>query len=549
MGITFLNSATETSLERRQSWGNQDIADFYRAVDVLRQSGLAVEIDSGMTDEGDPWFVFFRSDNEDVIAHFARIDGLFIAVSSINQKVFKGPNIRTIVDQMLRTNPLLLPKNAANGQLLLHPVAAVTAFLAAAFVLTLEDIEPTTIPEIISVALIDANDDQVNSLGETGTLNKSDTLKALLPDASSVNYNVAILGAALIAHEINQTGIETNGGVNTQQGVLGDVGKHNERTDDPNSNDESNDYFQLVHTAQNKIYQLSQVPLDSVKISQDYSHLVGMVEVNNTDKENNDFLPEEINLITGQNFMISYDVAWDYEIAPDTNANKAFNSWSNENLRSGSFSVKDHVSLEAGKLKVSDFSGTLSNLVSIDISEQKGFETSDPKTSDSLVSRLDTMGVLALVSLEAQKFGENLQTPVFASLATLESNFLQPIVSMDTLDPLNERWTEAVEKTEEIDFYTSPTIQLPILGHSLGNQAPNLDLTDALDVLFYQGGDVKISNFELGTDLLWFFLSPNELAEASKSVNQAGDLVLDFGDIGMLTFLGMVENSITDLYA
>ena len=166
MGITFLNSATETSLGRRQSWGNQDIADFYRAVDVLRQSGLAIEIDSGMTDEGDPWFVFFRSDNEDVIAHFARIDGLFIAVSSINQKVFKGPNIRTIVDQMLRTNPLLLPKNAANGQLLLHPVAAVTAFLAAAFVLTLEDIEPTTIPEIISVALIDANDDQVNSLGE-----------------------------------------------------------------------------------------------------------------------------------------------------------------------------------------------------------------------------------------------------------------------------------------------------------------------------------------------------------------------------------------------
>ena len=70
-------------------------------MEILKQAGLNTEVDSGITDEGDPWFVFLRPENGEVVAHFAHIDGLFIAVSSINQKVFKGPNIRTIVHHFL----------------------------------------------------------------------------------------------------------------------------------------------------------------------------------------------------------------------------------------------------------------------------------------------------------------------------------------------------------------------------------------------------------------------------------------------------------------
>ena len=32
-------------------------------------------------------------------------------------------------------------------------------------------------------------------------------------------------------------------------------------------------------------------------------------------------------------------------------------------------------------------------------------------------------------------------------------------------------------------------------------------MTDAIDVVFYQGGDVEVRDFKLGEDLLWFFLS------------------------------------------
>ena len=72
-------------------------------------------------------------------------------------------------------------------------------------------------------------------------------------------------------------------------------------------------------------------------------------------------------------------------------------------------------------------------------------------------------------------------------------------------------------------------------------------MSEAIDVVFYEGGNAEISEFELGTDLLWFFLSPDELATARNSVNEDGDLVLDFGDTGTLTFLGMVTETVYDV--
>ena len=134
---------------RKRQWNNQEIADFYRAADILKRAGLDVEIDSGMTDEGEPWFVFVRSGDGEVLAHFAQIDGQFVAVSSLNHEVYKGSDIRQIVDQMLDKYPLVVPKTKSSGQLYLHPTAAVTAFLAAAFLLNIDGVKPTSIEEIL----------------------------------------------------------------------------------------------------------------------------------------------------------------------------------------------------------------------------------------------------------------------------------------------------------------------------------------------------------------------------------------------------------------
>ena len=105
MSIALFKIEKRTTEKERRSWNNQEIADFFRAVDILKRAGLDVEIDSGSTDEGDPWFVFLRATDGEVLAHFAQINGEFIAVSSMNHEVYKGSNIRQIVDRMLDSHP------------------------------------------------------------------------------------------------------------------------------------------------------------------------------------------------------------------------------------------------------------------------------------------------------------------------------------------------------------------------------------------------------------------------------------------------------------
>lgn len=79
-----------------QGWSTQEIAEFYRIADIMARAGLRVEIDQGETDEGDPWLVFVRPETDDVVAHFARIDGFFVSVSSLTQDIYRGRDVRKI---------------------------------------------------------------------------------------------------------------------------------------------------------------------------------------------------------------------------------------------------------------------------------------------------------------------------------------------------------------------------------------------------------------------------------------------------------------------
>ena len=72
---------------------------------------------------------FFRPDNEDVTP-ICLIDGSCIAVSSLTHEIYKGDNIRAIVDRMSICT-MLLPQKKMGAKLLLHSTAAISAFLAA----------------------------------------------------------------------------------------------------------------------------------------------------------------------------------------------------------------------------------------------------------------------------------------------------------------------------------------------------------------------------------------------------------------------------------
>lgn len=120
-----------------RDWTNEELAELYRVVDLLDQAGLRVEPHMGLSDEGEPWFIFCRADTDDVLVHFAYIDGQFIAASPALDETYRGANFRQIIDELIRSQPLMVPPPKKGGsKLFMHPGAVLAAFVATAFAQT-----------------------------------------------------------------------------------------------------------------------------------------------------------------------------------------------------------------------------------------------------------------------------------------------------------------------------------------------------------------------------------------------------------------------------
>ncbi|SDG14682.1 hypothetical protein SAMN05216241_10610 [Limimonas halophila] len=118
-----------------RDWRNQEIAEFHRAVDALSRAGFQVETDRGLTDEGEPWFVFVRPDSEEVIAHFARLDGTFIADAGLLDSPVRANDLREALNRILDQYEVLVPRApqpSGGTRLSIHPAAMLTAFVATA---------------------------------------------------------------------------------------------------------------------------------------------------------------------------------------------------------------------------------------------------------------------------------------------------------------------------------------------------------------------------------------------------------------------------------
>ena len=131
MSASILNFLRQ-KVKQPAPWANEELAELYRVVDILSRAGIKVETETGLSDEGDPWFVFCRTDTGEVIAHFARIDGQFIAASVVSDQIFQGRNFREIIDSLATRQPLLIPRPSGDNKLFLHPSVVITAFIATA---------------------------------------------------------------------------------------------------------------------------------------------------------------------------------------------------------------------------------------------------------------------------------------------------------------------------------------------------------------------------------------------------------------------------------
>ena len=117
----------------RGDWNQRELAEFYRVEDALTKSGVGISTDRGLTDEGEPWFVFFRQDDEEVIVHFARIGGEYVVASNFTEAVFRGRNFQTLVRELLDSHPYVL-QHSSRSTVFLHPAALLAALVVTAYV-------------------------------------------------------------------------------------------------------------------------------------------------------------------------------------------------------------------------------------------------------------------------------------------------------------------------------------------------------------------------------------------------------------------------------
>lgn len=129
-------SAVIVKLTRRsshqKSWSNQEMAEMYLVVDMLRRARLPVDIETGISDEGDPWNILYREDTGDVIAHVAKIDGIYIIAGLPHNEILRGLNFHELIIDLLKRQPLAAIHGVgARSNVYLHPVVVLSAALAA----------------------------------------------------------------------------------------------------------------------------------------------------------------------------------------------------------------------------------------------------------------------------------------------------------------------------------------------------------------------------------------------------------------------------------
>jgi hypothetical protein len=85
--------------------------------------------------------------------------------------------------------------------------------------------------------------------------------------------------------------------------------------------------------------------------------------------------------------------------------------------------------------------------------------------------------------------------------------------------------------------------QKQFVGHNLmyyGTET--LLLSNSVDLVIYNGGHSKLDGFELGKDVLFFFVPSADLDNSYTIVENHYDIKLMLGDTGSLTFINLLQD-------
>jgi hypothetical protein len=120
-----------------RDWTQKELAEFYRVENALIQAGMRVTTEQGLTDEGEPWFIFCRTIDNEPVVHFARIDGQYVIVSEAFDAPVKGHDFHAMILSLLRRHRLNSTPTVSNSNVFVHPAALLIAVVGVAFFKTL----------------------------------------------------------------------------------------------------------------------------------------------------------------------------------------------------------------------------------------------------------------------------------------------------------------------------------------------------------------------------------------------------------------------------
>lgn len=134
-------------------WSNQELADLYRTQRILALAGVMTQVDRGVTDEGDPWFIFMDSQDE-VLVHFSRFDGAYMVTSQMQDAPIKGDSLQDLVAEFShRVKPVTQAGQSGQNVIsiakrnrevvFIHPAAALAALVWSIYLMSDELIAAT----------------------------------------------------------------------------------------------------------------------------------------------------------------------------------------------------------------------------------------------------------------------------------------------------------------------------------------------------------------------------------------------------------------------
>jgi len=118
-----MSGSLHALMRPRGGWSNEERAQFVRIERLLGDAGLAVEVEHGVSDEGDPWCVFCSLHTGDVMIHAARIGRRYVFDSMALPYPIEGASFFNCAERFFQEASLpMTPAHQRRG-LMVHPSA------------------------------------------------------------------------------------------------------------------------------------------------------------------------------------------------------------------------------------------------------------------------------------------------------------------------------------------------------------------------------------------------------------------------------------------